>query len=351
MKTRIISASVILLALFLMGPTTICFSQPPLTAKELLDSPRVKDQLGKLENGEIVMLKGSEREQKNELSVIMSLLAKAPLDRTVAILQQQATAEDGPGILAIGQIKDATGTGLDSAIAKLSFAGDEMDEVKRMMNITPGGDFNFSKEEISSIQKRAKAVKDGEKSEAAVKAMSAAMRDVIKGRYLSYRNRGLDALAPYQVDSSKQVYPSKEMITATESLLLVKERFPEYYANLRYYPEKASPKFTNQFFWVKQTESKRPIFVLKHWVLDVQPDFALIAERRFYLNHSLNSLQVVIGCFPHGDRTLVVLLNQAFTEKVNMAIGRSIAKQVGYMQVEKNIRPIFENLRAAIGNK
>jgi hypothetical protein len=82
-----------------------------------------------------------------------------------------------------------------------------------------------------------------------------------------------------------------------------------YYSCLRFYPEKKPPQLVHQFYWVKQMESNRPLFVLKHWILDVQSDYTLITERRFYLNHSLNSLQVVIGCLPHGDRTLVVLLN------------------------------------------
>jgi hypothetical protein len=81
----------------------------------------------------------------------------------------------------------------------------------------------------------------------------------------------------------------------------------------------------HQFYWVKQMESNRPLFVLKHWILDVQSDYTLITERRFYLNHSLNSLQVVIGCLPHGDRTLVVLLNQVFTEK--RFAGRAVGVQ------------------------
>jgi len=91
--------------------------------------------------------------------------------------------------------------------------------------------------------------------------------------------------------------------------------------------------------------------MLKHWVLDIRSDYALITERRFYLDHSLSSLQVVIGCLPHAGATLVVLLNQTFTEKVNMAIGKSIAKAIGYREVEKNIRPMFENLKSALARQ
>ena len=146
-----------------------------------------------------------------------------------------------------------------------------------------------------------------------------------------------------------KVDPSAELIAATEAMRLLKERFPDYYSCLRFYPQKKPPEFIHQYYWVKQTESNRSLFVLKHWVLDIQADYALITERRFYLSHTLNSLQVVIGCLPHDDKTLVVLLNQAFTEKVNIKFGKTIAKSIGYMQVEKNIRPIFENLHSVLG--
>ena len=351
MKTRIVFTIGAAFMLFLLSPVAICFSQPPLTAKELMENSRLKDHLKELEAGEIVLINQPEAEEGNELNVVMTILVSAPLKKTVDTLQRQAAAEDGPGFVAMGEMKDSTASGLDKALAKVMFAPGEKDEVEEMMEIAPSDDFNFSHEEIALIQRVAATVATGAESEEAVAAMARAMREILKQRYLSYHTKGLKGLAPYQFSSSEQIHPSEELIAATEELRLVKERFPDFYGCLRFYPEKTSSALTHQFFWVKQTESGRPLFVLKHWVLKIQPGYALIAERRFYLSHSLNSLQVMIGCFPHGDKTLVVLLNQTFTEKVNMSIGRSIAKQVGYSQVKKNILPIFENLRSAIGRQ
>ena len=130
-------------------------------------------------------------------------------------------------------------------------------------------------------------------------------------------------------------------------MALLKSRFPAYYECLRNYPQQCAPNLINQFFWVKQFDGSRPMFGLKHWVLDVNDTYALITERQYYLSHTLNSMQVVIACLPYKEGTLVVLLNQAFTEKVNRTIGKKIAKAIGYGQVEKNIRPIFEALQAA----
>jgi hypothetical protein len=238
---------------------------------------------------------------------------------------------------------------LDQAFAKAGFDPGEKAEVERMMEIETDGTFNFSSQEIALIKKRAQKANGGEHGdEAAVNAMSGAMRDVLKGRYLSYRESGLSALAPYQFGSSEQVTPSAELIAATEDLRIVKERYPRYYRCLRYYPDKSNAGYGHEFYWAKQRASDRPLFLLKHWILNIQPDYALITERRFYLSHSLNSLQVVIACLPEADSTLVVLLNQTFTEKVNMKIGKAVAKTIGYREVVKNIRPIFDNLRNAL---
>jgi hypothetical protein len=342
-----IAAAMTVIQLF---PMASAHSQKsPLTARELLETTALKTHMAELKKGEIVILNRPETEAGNELNVIMTVLIPAPLQKTVETLQRQSTAEDGPGILAIGEIKGMTTAELDKAFTKVGFSPEEKGEVERMMEIETDDDFNFSLDEIAIIKKRSDASKvEGKGGKAAIDAMSGAMREVLKDRYLAYRKKGLDGLAPYQFGPSKQVTPSAELIAATEAMRILQERFSKYYQCLRHYPDKDCAEYVHGFYWVKQRESDRPLFLLKHWILDIQPDYALITERRFYLSHSLNSLQVVIGCLPDGESTLVVLLNQTFTEKVNMSVGKSIAKTIGYRQVEKNIRPIFENLRRAL---
>jgi hypothetical protein len=335
-----------MLAVPLFPMTCAHSQQAPLTAAELLETTALKAHVKALEKGEIIVRNRPETEVSNELNVIMAVLVPVPLDKTVDTLQRQSAAEKGTGIHAAGEIRGSTPPEMEQAFAPVMFTAEEKEEVRRMMTIEAGDQCNFSTEEIALINRKAEALKGEQKDgPAAIEAMSKAMRDVLKGRYLAYRSEGLDGLAPYQFGPDKQVAPSVELSTATEAMRLLQERFPEYHNCLRYYPAKKGTTYVHQFYWAKQAESNRPLFLLKHWILDIRPDYALIAERRFYLSHSLNSLQVVIGCLPHGDSTLVILLNQTFTEKVNMNIGKMIAKTIGYREVEKNIRPIFENLR------
>ena len=44
-----------------------------------------------------------ENESASQLNVVMAVLVPALLEKTIDTLQRQATAEEGPGILAIGE--------------------------------------------------------------------------------------------------------------------------------------------------------------------------------------------------------------------------------------------------------
>jgi hypothetical protein len=315
------------------------FAQSPITANELIDRTPLKQYLKSLENGEIVIIGRPDSEIDTELDVIMSVLVPAPLTKTVDVLQRQSTGKDTPGILYIQEI-----TGKDSAseltgiFNKVTFSSSESSEVEQLMSIGPGDNYNLSRKEIALFKQASKRVKPGTTGNS---EMSKVMGEVLKNRYLSYRRKGLKGMATYQISASKQASPAKELIAVTESAFILKEKFPTYYHCLRFYPDQNVSNFVHQFFLVKQQEEGRPMFALKHQVLDIQPDYALITERHYYMTHSLNSLQVVIGCLPYKNGTLVALLNQVFTEKVNITIGKRIAKKVGRTIVEKKIRPMF----------
>jgi len=321
------------------------FAQSPITANELIDRTPLKKHLKALESGEIVIVSRSDAEIDTELEVIISVLIPAPLNKTVDVLQSQSPGKDTPGVLFMQEI-----TGKDSAselagiFNKVTFGPSESDEVKQLMTIGPGNKYNLSKEEIAVFQRTAKGVKSGTTGD---KAMAKAMGEVLKNRYLSYRKKGLKGVKPYQVSASEQASPAKELIAATESSVIIKEKFPNYYRCLRFYPDQNGSNLVQQFFLVKQQEEDRPMFALKHLIMDIQPDYALITERQYYMSHSLNSLQVVISCLPYKKGTLVILLNQVFTEAVNVTMGEGVVKKVGRVIVKKKILPIFENLRAA----
>lgn len=336
-----------LLTLFFLS-TQIAFAQAPITAEAFLDQSGLNVDHQALLSGEIISAGRAEVEINTIIDVAMLVFVPAPLPVAVAELQRQSVESDNPSILAVKEITDhRNAAGELRAFQGLGFDESDRLEVNRLMKIKPGDSYNLSREEITMLQQAADKVRTGggEHRKTAA-AMGHAMRSVLADRYSSYRSQGLKALAPYQRSRSLQVSPADELIAATESMAILKQYFPQFYRCLRHFPEKNTAKVVHQFFWVKQQQDKRTVFVLKHWLSDIDPGYALIVERQYYLSHTLNSLQVGILCLPYRSGTLVALLNQAFTEKVDVKVGKMIAQRVGQQQVEKQIRPLFENLRA-----
>ena len=323
-------------------------AKAPITAEEFLQKTNLGVDHQKLLAGEIVST-GRDGQQSNTIiDVAMLVFIPAPLSETVQALQQQSTTVDNPSIISVEEI-DTELNPIDTNGAFQSVIFDESDnrEVNRLMKIKPGSTYNLSHEEITIFQQAADRAGTGDTEyESKAAAMSQIMRRVLKNRYTAYFTGGLNALAPYQRSKSLRVSPSEELIVATESMNILQRYFPQFYLSLRHFPEKNTEKIIHQFFWVKQRQDKRTLFVLKHWLSDIDPDYALIVERQYYLSNTLNSLQVGILCLPYSSGTLVALLNQAFTEKVDVKVGRGIAQRVGRQQVEKQIRPLFKNLQA-----
>jgi hypothetical protein len=331
-----------------MFTSTGANAESPITAVELINRTPLKKHLSTLEKGEIVIISRPDKEIDTELEVFMSVLIPAPLDKTIDVLQRQSNGKNALGVISIREITDSdSASDLAGVFDEVAFSPSESDEVEQLMTLGPGDDYNFSRKEIASFNYAAENVKVGTAGD---KEMAAAMREVLKNRHQAYLKNGLEGVAPYQISKSEQASPAGELIAATDSVVLVKEKFPDYYSCLRSYPKCDPADLVHQFFWAKQNEGDRPLFALKHWILDIQPGhYAMITERYYYMSHSLNSLQVVIGCLPYKNSTLVVLLNQAFTEKVNVKIGKRVAKKVGRTIVENKIRPMFENLRSEFG--
>jgi len=333
---------------FMLADIDIVTAKAPITAEDFLQKAGLGVHLQSLLAGEIVTVGRPEQEINTELNVAMLVFISASLPDTVAALQQQSTTVSNPLIIAVEEIKGhLNATGEKNIFKNVKFDESDSREVNLLMKIGPGSDYNLSRDDIALFQRAADKVRarKGEYASAA-EAMSHIMRKILNNRYTSYRLGGLKALTPYQRSKSSQVSPTEELIVATESMIILQQHFPLFYLCLRYFPDKNAEKFVHQFFWVKQRQDKRTLFVLKHWLADIESDYALIVERQYYLSNTLNSLQVGILCLPYRSGTLVALLNQVFTEKVDVRVGKKIAKRIGRQQVDKQIRPLFENLRA-----
>jgi hypothetical protein len=297
----------------------------------------------KLKAGEIVTVSRPEQESNDAgLAIGLVLIVPADLKKTLTTLQSLNVSND-PALRRITrEIKEPVrGDGSSKMFAAVGFAGDEGSEVKKMLAARPGEDFNFSEEELSWVRA---AGSGGDTAQSAANVM----RRVLASRYLAFQKGGLDGLPTYAREGNRVTKPGAELAASAEAMSTVRKREPDFYEAYRHYPKAKGQGVQHQFYWEKKTVEGRPMFSLRHELVQVKPDAALIGSREYYINNQLNGLQVAILLLPYGAQTMAALVNETYTDKVAGA-GRFVAVHVGRGIVESNTKPLFEKLQKALG--
>jgi hypothetical protein len=212
----------------------------------------------------------------------------------------------------------------------------------------PDGTFNAGRVELEKMQAVVTKAREAGADQAQTRgAMEVAVRDILAARVNEYRNGGLAAISPYDVDG-KQIYPGDYLASSMRSMELLAEEEPDFYRAFVDYPKAQTQHYDHQFVVTTETESNsgRPLTSLKHWMVERRDGFTLIGERKFYISHSLDAMHTLILLLEEGDQCYVFLLNQSFTQKVT-GFGSFIAHKVGRSKVKENILPLFDNLKAA----
>ncbi len=316
-----------------------------LTAEALLErAVLTRPQLDALHEGKVVAV-GFPRLELTPEQLAATLLvlvpAKVPdvaakiVNRTSLQVQQRETAYDLEG-----QADDA----LRMAVV---LGPEDAAEVERLLRIRPGDEFNFSIEEIGWFQAaKADLSRGASRYGSAAEAMTATLRRVLQTRYQAYRARGLDGVAPYDRGKEGYVDPAEALRVALDSIHVLRGYFPEFYIAFREYPEEGADAYTHRHRLIRGMTQGRRAFVLAHWMVDINENYALIAERQYYVTHTYDTLQNMIACLPYRGGTLVGLLNQTFTGKV-AGFARGIRHDIGRSRIQETIRPLFELLRNA----
>lgn len=187
---RILKQLCLLFACICLNATCVS-AQSPLTADELLEAPELKGLLQSVLNGEIVTVALADREKSNQLNVAMVLLVPASLEKTTETLQH---ASASPEILAAQEIPTRTEPSkLAEAFRKVNYEPEEAPEVQKMLEAAPNGLLNLSAGEINMVRERAEPYKEGGgKEKGAARAMSVAMKDVLRRKSTAVCSETLD---------------------------------------------------------------------------------------------------------------------------------------------------------------
>lgn len=300
-----------------------------LTAQELIAALPANVDRNKLAAGDIVWSAQPEREQSDrQLAALLLLRVPAPLSQVVDALEREPS-------LQMGRSLPLRGDGDWAALATPLRQTLTTAELKRLQNGAVDRSYNLDATEAARLS-------DGAGQADPMARFETAWRDILRGRFEAYRQGGVDAVAPYTRNGKPIVQPGRQLAASTESLTFLREHYPRFIDSLLNYP-KRDPALREQFFVTFDREGERPLYVLKHWLADIRPDQALIAERQFYISNTLDSLQVVILCIQDGDATLVALASETFTGKVS--VGGALAHRIGRQRMRKKIWPLFEALQ------
>jgi hypothetical protein len=310
-------------ALLLFAATT---SAAELTSRELLDALGDKIDRQALARGEIVWTGLADQETKRELKAVMMVEVPARLADVVQAMQKDPALKMG---LSLPIEKRADWQAVQAVIkSRLT------DEERKLVHDKDAADnFNVSAAELAQLRKA------GDSTDAGTAAWIA----VLQNRVKAYKAGGATALPAYVRADGAKVSPGGQLIAQNQAMDRLQERYPDFFDSLVHYP-KIKPGLAQQHSIAIDEENGRPLFMLKHQLVQIGPQHTLIAERQYYLNHSLDALQVVILFLPTEKGTLVSMLNQTYTGKV-AGFGTAIAHKVGRSKVHEKILPLFEGLQ------
>ncbi len=336
---------------------SIVAAPPPATtdSKEVVTVTRLMEHLGfeeskksHLLDGKVISTGNPDKEQeKSEMAVsAVMLVIRRPLSDVVDAYMDGEVFRVQAGLTAWGEINGAApgDNASKAAFDDITYTAHEKKEARKVVEFKGGEAFNLADDEIARFRKI--STKDSQ----LVETVSAAWREVLFDRYQANANGGLDAIEPYRRSRKKTVSPGKQLTVATASFTLLRDHFPWVYDQILTFPHPAPDTKTpvgHRFFWLIQEVQNRPNFVLVHHATDIDDHYGIIVEQQYYVGHSYNSLEAVLGCLPYEGGTVVFYTSRVFTCKVTGFAG-GIARGIGRKQIMSSVAEELERLRTAL---
>jgi hypothetical protein len=328
------------LALLLLSSATT-FAAPVPTVKDIIASLGLKqDQVSNLERGEIVALEIGEATEK-ELAMGLGIYLPSPPAKLVAYFKSGALASIDPDTIAQGDVQPKSDA---DAFKRFDFKFKQSDEAKGLLNAAPNDRFNLSADEIQSFAPLKKKLAAADNT-ALVAGVTQHYREILSQRWQSYRKAGLSGVAPY-ARRGPEASPAKELRTATVSSKLLARYYPDLYQAWLNYPAALPSGTEEQFYWLNRKVEDRPTAILGHRVLQTSDAGSVILSRQFFVGHSYNSSQLIVGCLPYRNGSVVFYAHRTSTDQV-AGMGSSLKHSIGREQMKEQMVRNLERLRSA----
>lgn len=297
-----------------------------------------------------ILSRGYKESHDKEISIAVAMIVPFAIEKTFEGVKKGKTFRVDDEILAFEDLGPDPQPG---SLKNLRYTRKEHAEVRALLRAEPGSAFNFGKGDVERLEALRKRfpTRDAERSAECIDAVNAFVRELLWDRLDSYRKKGLDGIAPYVRNAGESVDFSKDLHVLSDGAgALLKPHFPEFTRVLEEYPNADREAADHHFFWVKQKVSKRPAFILVHRFMLKRPDGALIVDRQFYVSHTYNCQQVMAGCLPDGERSLVFYTNRTSTDQV-AGFSSGLKHVIGRNIMKDEIGAWFESMRKGMGKR
>lgn len=327
---------------------TIAVMAIPLSgAAQGIDGTEVLDGLGipaadvaTLEQGGILAYSDEEYEStRRELAADALVLVDTDLGAVERALGDAVTVIPTKVMLEHAEINDVTD------FADVTYTAEEIDEVEKLFDAKRGKDFNFSDAEYALIESRLGKHRRSSNAEK-IAAASEVMREILQDRYAKYRAEGLGGIPEYSRSRRKQVDVGHELSLTTDTFRPFEPDFPEFFHVMMNYPSGAECCH-HHFRWLKVKMRKRPTFALAHTMIQKTDSYILYTERFYYVNNSLNSVQVTLSWLPYDEDTYMGLAMSASADVLDSMLGRML-RPLGRNKAIDLVTEVMTEVRAEL---
>lgn len=299
------------------------------------------DKASRLATGKVVAHELREGSDK-ELALSTAIYLQASPAAVGDFLIRGDMAAIDPDIIAAVQIPENADI---SAFKQFSFTAKQHLEIENLLDAEAGDHFNLSTTEINSFENLCGSSANS-KSRDCSEAVSRRYREILLQRYRSYREKGLTGIEDYARDGD-QASPARELRGAVENSQLLAKYYPALYQGWLNYPANRPANISEHFYCLNRRVEKRPTAILGHRLVYHDDTGTVMVSRQYFVGHSYNSGQLIIGALPYRDGSLVFYRQRTSTDQV-AGMASSLKHNIGRSQLKEQMIVRLERLRKRV---
>ena len=170
-----------------------------------------------------------------------------------------------------------------------------------------------------------------------------AIRDMLAERHRSYLRSGLKGVDSYARARGRLQSPAEDLRLSATTAEHLKAFEPTLHETLSRYHTEGLRDVRGTFLWSIASIEERRGLVLEHRLESVAEDVHVSFQRAYYVSHSMDAMQAVVGLRETVEGTLFVYVSQLWTEQVT-GVGSSLKRSLGRRHLTRAMTRIVGSL-------